>query len=456
MLEGVKKVHFIGIGGVGMSATAKLLKERGVAVTGSDEEVYEPMLGYLKREAFTWAPYKAENIAADVDLIVVGKNAKLTPETNAEVAAALASGKPIASYPEVLAELSKEKEVVVVAGSYGKSTSTALLAHCLLETGLDPSYWIPAVSFTPAVNAKLGAGNYFVVEGDEYPASNTDPRSKFLHYHSTHVLITPLAHDHINIFPTPADYLKPFYELAKLAKTVVACTDGPLSQEFLSQVPDATTYSLALAKNIVWGEKTSFDFLGVRIETTLLGEHNVQNIVGVGTLLMSLKCMTPEQFAKAVASFKGIARRLDRKSEKTSVPIYEGFGSSYEKLRSAIAAMKLHFPSRRLVLVFEPNTFSWRNRASLASYQTAFEGADLVYIFEPPHDGKDSQLSLGEMVVSAQTSGTTVQGAADAQDILAALGQELKQDDVVLLSSSGGLGGLVEKIPQLAEEKFPA
>src|SRR5262249_2549645 len=149
----------------------------------------------------------------------IGKNAKLVPETNPEVAAAMASGAAIKSFPEVLADLSGDKETIVVAGAYGKSTTASLLVHCLqsaaAQTGdrIDPLCFIGASPFTPATSAQCGRGNLFVLEGDEYPSSNTDARSKFLHYHPRHLLITPLAHDHINVFPTPADYVRPFAEL---------------------------------------------------------------------------------------------------------------------------------------------------------------------------------------------------------------------------------------------------
>src|SRR5579859_1116034 len=234
-----KKVHFIGIGGVGMSATAKLLKDSGVEVTGSDEAVYPPISDFLAQIGLRYqTPYKAGNIPTDADAIVIGKNAKLVPEKNEEVSAALSSGKPIYSFPEMLAELSKNKKTIVVAGSFGKSTSAALLAHCLLDAGKDPSYFVGAIP-VGMPNAAVGAGEYFVLEGDEYPASNTDPRSKFLLMHPSHLLLTPLAHDHFNIFPTPESYLKPFGELLALLPAeamVVVCVDGPLSKQFLTGV----------------------------------------------------------------------------------------------------------------------------------------------------------------------------------------------------------------------------
>lgn len=467
-MEG-KKAHFIGIGGVGMSATAKLLKDSGMAVTGSDEAVYPPISDFLQSQGMLYrTPYAADNIPADADLIVVGKNAKLVPETNPEVAAALASGKKIHSFPEVLGELSAGKETVVVVGSYGKSTSTALMAHVLEESGLDPSYFIGAIPYTPSTNARMGKGGVFVLEGDEYPASNTDPRSKFLLMHPAHALITPLAHDHFNVFPTPKDYLKPFTELVRLLpqeSTLVISVAGELSKQFIGSLArTAITYGVRegdfRAEHIAWGETTVFSLMRggekvAEISTSLLGEHNVENIIGVGAFLFSRGLVTPEQFVKAVASFKGIRRRLDKKSEHTSVPVYEGFGSSYDKLKSAITAMKLHFPSRRLLVVFEPNTIAWRSRASLGQYDDAFKGAAKAIIFNPPHDGKETELGIEEIVARIRSSGIDAIGVDTAETALANLDHELGPEDAVLISSSGAMGGLPESIPALAEKKFP-
>src|SRR5262249_41225400 len=146
----------------------------------------------------------------------------LVRETNPEVAAAYATGKPIYSFPEVLGQLSADRLPIVVAGSHGKSTSTALLAHCLQCLPVDaagrgdPCFFIGAIPVTPRSSAGMGKGRFFVIEGDEYPSSNTDSRSKFLHYRPHHILLTPLAHDHVNVFPTVESYIHPFLELTAL------------------------------------------------------------------------------------------------------------------------------------------------------------------------------------------------------------------------------------------------
>jgi UDP-N-acetylmuramate: L-alanyl-gamma-D-glutamyl-meso-diaminopimelate ligase len=472
-----RRVHFIGIAGAGMSATAKLLQDSGAAISGSDEGAYPPISDFLRQHGIECrTPYAAENIPADADLIVIGKNAKLVPATNPEVAAAYASGVSIASFPEVLGEYSRGKDNIVVAGSYGKSTCTALLAHCLetaaerLGPHLDPSFFVGAVPLTPSTSARKGKGNLFVLEGDEYPSSNTDPRAKFLHYRPAHLLVTPLAHDHVNIFPTPRDYLRPFGELLALpaaGATVVVCVEGSLSRDLISGVSrPIITYGVHEgdyhAADIRYGERTRFTIVCANsslaeVETTQLGEHNIQNIVGVAALLSSQRLVPARCVADAVATFRGIRRRLDRKSEKTSIPIFEGFGSSYDKARSAIAAMKLHFPDRRLIVVFEPHTFSWRNRAALSWYDDVFRGADKVFVFEPAAQGAAThdQVSHREIVERIRSSGCDAEPISDPHGALRAIERVLAADAAVLLLSSGHLGGLVELVPAAAEAKFP-
>ncbi|MFY9656291.1 MAG: Mur ligase domain-containing protein [Methylocystis sp.] len=463
-----RNAHFIGIAGAGMSAVAKLLRDSGVNVSGSDEGVYPPISDFLKAEGLPYVVgYSAENIPPDTDIIVIGKNAKLVPATNAEVRAASDSGKTILSFPEVLALLTEGRETAVVAGSYGKSTCAALLSHVLAEGGADPSFFIGAIPLTPPTSARLGAGKIFVLEGDEYPSSNTDPRAKFLHYRPKYLLLAPLAHDHVNVYPTIEDYLLPFSQLAEIPEQIIACAEGPLSARFLTSLRrPVLTYGFAkgdyAAANIAWGATTHFDLMHrgeklMRLSTSQLGEHSVQNIAGVGAFVLSQELLDPEAFAQGVASFKGVRRRLDLKSERTSIPIFEGFGSSYEKARSAIAAVKLHFPKRRLVVAFEPHAFSWRNREALAWYDDAFRGAETVFVYEPATQGATThaQVSQGEITARIAASGITAI-ALPHVDPGPVVGEALRANDVVLLLTSGALGGLIETLPAFAERVFPA
>jgi UDP-N-acetylmuramate: L-alanyl-gamma-D-glutamyl-meso-diaminopimelate ligase len=465
-----KKAHFIGIAGKGMSAVALLLREEGWEISGSDEGFYPPVSDYLERAGIPFAHgYKKENIPADVDLIVIGKNAKLVPESNEEVAAAIEGRAPTKSFPEVLEELTAQTDNIVVAGSFGKSTCTALMSWTLRAAGKDPSYFIGEVTRGLEAHAHKGEGGTFVLEGDEYPSSNWDPRSKFLHYNPRAVLLTSATHDHVNVYPTHEEYLKPFKDLLALLSPgglLVVNGKEPFARELSTQhsgkrveygVPEGWH-----AANIVWGLPTTFDLMHgevliTSLSTSLLGAHNMENIVGVSALLLEKQLLTPQELAAGVATFEGVKRRMELLTPHSSVPVLEGFGSSKEKAQAAIAAMKLHFPSRRLVVLFEPHTFTWRNRAALSQYDEVFSGTDKVYIYEPASQGASThaQLSQEEIVERVRAAGIKTEALGAEADAIPTLLSEIKKDDCVLILTSGDFGGLIKRLPAAIEEQYP-
>ena len=473
-----KKAHFIGIAGKGMSGVALLLRQAGWEISGSDEGFYPPVSDYLTEAGIVFANgYKKENIPSDADIIVIGKNAKLVPESNEEVAAAFDSvkadksgTKKIVSFPDVLHELTAHTDNIVVAGSYGKSTCTALLSWCLLKAGKDPSYFIGEITKGPGAHAHKGEGGVFVLEGDEYPSANWDESSKFLHYNPRSVLLTSATHDHVNIYPTHESYLAPFKKLLALLPAdglLVVDAEEPhalaLSTEYAGR---SVTYGMSEAEwypqNIAYGISTTFDLMHngapvASLTTSLLGIHNIQNIVGVSAMMLEKELLTPEELAAGIATFEGVKRRMEYLSPRSSVAMFEGFGSSYEKALSAIAAMKLHFPAKRLLVVFEPHTFTWRNKASLSQYDTVFAGADKVFIYEPASQGAatHAQLSQEEIVEQVKAAGLDAQPIGGAVDALATVGREITKDDAVLLLTSGELGGLIKTLPQFVEQHFP-
>lgn len=463
----MKKAHFIGIAGKGMSAVALLLREAGYTISGSDEGFYPPVSDYLKSAGITFAEgYRKENIPADADTIIIGKNAKLLPESNPEVAAAFASGKPVKSFPDILEELTAQTDNVVVAGSYGKSTSTALIAHCLVSAGKDPSYFIGEIVRGFTAHAHKGGGNVFVLEGDEYPSSNWDSTPKFLHYNPRTVLLTSATHDHLNIYPTHESYLAPFKQLLeKLANGLLVVNGGEEHARALADHCAETKIFYNTpegwhAANVRYGMPTTFDLMRgsekiVPLSTVQLGAHNVENIVGASALLLEKGLVTPQELAAAVATFEGVKRRMEALAPHARVPVYEGFGSSHEKAQAAIAAMKLHFPQMKLVVVFEPHTFTWRNRAALAQYDDVFSGAEKVYIYEPAEQGATThaQLAQEEIVERVRAAGYNVEAlhTGDPAPII----EQLSEGDVVLLLTSGDLGGLIKTLPVAVTEKFP-
>lgn len=466
----MKKVHIIGVAGVAMSATAKLLLDAGWEVTGSDDECYPPASTYVAKLGFPFfVGYKPENIPADVDLVIIGRNAKLTPETNDEVAHAYDMGVDVQSFPEVLAELLANTHKLVVAGSYGKSTITSILSWVLVHAGKDPNYFIGAYPIDMEYTSHKGAGDVSVIEGDEYPTAHWDERSKFLHFGADDVLLTSVEHDHVNVFPTYADYVQPFVELLKGMPEhglVVACIDNGGVSDILEHAPQYITYGLAekalwRAENISYGEVTTFDLTHdgevlVRLETHLLGSHNVQNIVGASALLLTRELVTPEELQEAIAQFSGVKRRLNKITTTSSAPAYEGFGSSYEKARAAIEAIKLHYADTKMVVLFEPHTFSWRNRDAIGWYDTVFSDVSDVLVFHPAQQGATThkQLTQEEIVARVAASGSNAHAVLNESDIHTQLKEVLAGDSVLLVLTSGNLDGTLDTLPQWLDEHF--
>jgi UDP-N-acetylmuramate: L-alanyl-gamma-D-glutamyl-meso-diaminopimelate ligase len=467
-----KKAHFIGIAGKGMSAVALLLRQAGVEISGSDEGFYPPVSDYLEKANIPFSNgYKKENIPADADVIVIGKNAKLVPESNEEVAAAFQSGKKVLSFPDILQELTAHTDTIVVAGSYGKSTCTALLSWCLLHAGKDPSYFIGEITNGLDAHARRGAGGVFVLEGDEYPSSNWDSSSKFLHYNPQSVLLTSATHDHVNVYPTHESYLAPFKKLiALLPKSglLVVNANEPFALELSKEYAGrAVTYGMDMsaqwhAANVVYDMQTTFDLMhgkekAASLTTQLLGAHNIENIVGSGAMLLEKNLLSPQELSAAVEAFEGVKRRMEHLSPNSGIAVYEGFGSSYEKAKAAVAAMKLHFPGRRLVVVFEPHTFTWRNKVALYQYDDVFLGADKVFLYEPATQGASThaQLTQDEIVERVRAAGFDVEAIEEGPGILGAIVKQIRPQDAILLLTSGELGGLIKTLPEWATDKFP-
>ena len=454
-----------------MAAAALMMREAGHAITGSDADVFPPMSTYVEGLDFPVAwRFDAANLVADLDLLVLGASAKLGGEANVEVQAARARGVRVTTFPELVGEATSARVNTVVAGSFGKSTCTALTAHILRQAGCDAGWMIGAISPSLPDTGHWGTAPQVVLEGDEYIVSATDRRSKFVLYHPRDVLLTSLVHDHVNVFPTFADYEAPFRDLLRLIPAeglLVARESAPIRAIASNAACRVVWYDTAPCDGWYWeavtyGETSRFTLVGpngrrLPLATTLLGEHNIENIVGVCAYLLERGLVAEDALARAVASFAGIRRRLDRLTIRSAVPLIEGFGSSYEKARSAIEAVLLHYPTRPLTVVFEPHTFSWRSRDAMAWYDTVFEGVAKVLLIPPPHHGEGShnQSGFDEILARVAATGVPVAGVETAQAATATL-SDLKGDEVVLLLSSGPLLGLPDSLPPAFDRLYGA
>jgi len=463
------RIHFTGIAGAGMSAAALMMRDAGHEVSGSDADAFPPMSTYVEGLGFPFhRRFDAANLPADLDVLVLGASAKLGGADNPEVAEARRRGVAITSFAELVGQTTLGRRNTVVAGSFGKSTCSALMAHVLKEAGRDAGWMIGAISPSLPATGHWGTTPEVVLEGDEYIVGPTDRRSKFALYHPRDVLLTSLVHDHVNVFPTFADYEAPFRELLRLLPSdgLLVAREHPairkIAGDCASRIAwyDTERCDGWWAQDVAYGEVSRFSLVrpdGSRIalSTVLLGEHNIENIVGVSAYLLERGLVTEQALQAAVASFAGIRRRLDRLTTRSLVPVIEGFGSSYEKARSAIEALLLHYPHRALTVVFEPHTFSWRSRDALAWYDTVFEGAARVLIVPPPIHGAGThhQSTFEEILARTAATGLPVQGVRNADQAIRAL-STLSGDEVVLLLSSGPLLGLPDALPPVFDKLY--
>ena len=463
------RIHFTGIAGAGMSAVALMMRDAGHEVSGSDEDVFPPMSTYVAGLGFPVTyRFDAANLPPGLDLLVLGASAKLGGEGNPEVAAARAAGARIASFAELVGETTADRANTVIAGSFGKSTCTALMAHVLREAGVDAGWMIGAISASLPATGHWGTAADMVLEGDEYIVGNGDRRSKFALYHPTHLLLTSLIHDHVNVFPTFAEYEAPFRGLLRSlpADGLAVMREHPAIRAVAHETDahivwyDTEPCDGWFSRDVTYGETSSFTLVGPRgrelkLTTSLLGEHNIENIVGVAAYLLERGLVGEADLVRAMAGFQGIRRRLDRLTTASRVPVIEGFGSSYEKARSAIEALQLHYPTRPLVVVFEPHTFSWRSRDALSWYDTVFEGAARVLVCPPPAHGAQShhQSSFAEILERVAATGIPSQGVESADEAIAAL-SHLTGDEIVLLLSSGPLLGLPDALPPVFDRLY--
>lgn len=486
-MKSTQNVHFIGICGAGMSAVAKLLRDAGWQVSGSDASFYPPVSTFLEQENLPCTtPYHPDNIPSHTSLVVIGKHAKLTPEQNEEVRHAFALEQEgrlrVVSYPQILETLTQQTENIVVVGSYGKSTTTALLAWVLYHAGADPTYFIGAIPLDFRASSHQGEGRYFVLEGDEYPSANWDSRPKFSYYNANTVVLTSCEHDHFNEFPTLESYLEPYRILLRSLKQenlLVACLDGKEVEGVLPETSArVVTYSGENREDADWfvsrsetsaegmrftvahrDRKTRAVVQEIEITTRLLGAHNRQNIVGCVATLVEQEALPVEKIQQALADFKGLRRRLEVKSDKGFVTIYEDLSSSRAKAVAALQAVLARHTSAKVYVIFQPHTFSFRSRQALEWYPAMFEGAEQVLVFSPPNlrgQGSSELLSHEEIAESIRVGNTcpmTMVGSAE--EILAVLLPSLRAEDVVLFMTSGGMEGSIAPVVSEIEQAFP-
>jgi UDP-N-acetylmuramate: L-alanyl-gamma-D-glutamyl-meso-diaminopimelate ligase len=388
-----KRIHFIAIGGAAMHNLALALHQKGFIITGSDDEINEPSYSRLKNagllpSSMGWFPDK---ISAELDAVILGMHARAD---NPELLRAQQAGIKIYSYPEYLYEFSKHKLRVVIGGSHGKTTITAMILHVLKENRVDFDYMVGAKLEGFDTMVRLTEKSpVIVLEGDEYLSSPIDRRPKFHLYHADIALISGIAWDHINVFPTYQGYVNQFQiyvDQIPPAGTVIYCANDP---EVLSVIENTSSYCKkipysipdhVIRDGISWliheSENGQQSFTPLQV----FGDHNLMNLQGAREVCLLLG-ISDENFYKGIASFKGAARRLEKLVSSEALTVFKDFAHSPSKLKATIEAVKNQFREKEIIACMELHTFSSLNENFLAEYKKSMDLADEAIVYFNPH-----------------------------------------------------------------------
>ncbi len=459
-----KRVHMIGVKGAGMAALAEIYVRNGATVTGSDTG--EPFFTdeVLRHVGIVpVAGFRPENIPADVDLVV--HSTAYLRETNAELESAFSSGIPVLSYPEAVGEFTKEKMSLLVTGTHGKTTTSALLAETLRVAGLDPSAIIGSRVRNWEGNALVGAGEHFVLEADEY-------QNKLRFYQPFAVILTSIDWDHPDFFPDFESYKDAFKEFVRRIPrhgVLVYCNDSAAVAEIAAEatcekrsygfheqsdffVKDYTPKTLEGTDPD--GEKQRFEILSGwsslgGFSLRLAGRHNAQNAAAVVALASFLK-LDMDRVREGLASFPGTERRFEYVGEKNGAVVYDDYAHHPEELMATIEAFRDLYPDRRLIAVFHPHTFS-RTRALLPEFSQSFDGADRVIVLDIYGSAREQggTVSSQDLVreINRYAPGKA-EHVGTIDEVVAGLADTIGKDDLVV---TFGAGNVWEVARQLVE-----
>lgn len=438
-------MHFIAIGGSAMHNLALAMHQNGHHVTGSDDEVFEPSKSRLAAKGLLpdKMGWDANRITKDIDAIILGMHAR---EDNPELIRAREMGLKIYSYPEFLYEQSKDKTRVVIAGSHGKTTITSMVLHVLGYHGMDVDFMVGAQleGFDTMVRITPDA-EFMLLEGDEYLASPIDRRPKFHLYKPNIALLSGIAWDHINVFPTFENYTEQFRIFVDMIEPGGAIVYSAEDPEVKKVVEEATntikkfpyyTPAYRVADNVCYIETPDGD-----LPLEIFGAHNLQNLEGARWICQEMG-IQEQDFFEAVASFKGASKRLEKIAESANRVVYKDFAHAPSKVAATVKAVREQFPNRKLVACLELHTFSSLNPDFLPQYKGSLDLADEALVFYSPKalaHKKLPQLSITQVHGHFANDALTVSNKSD--EVLAWLAQK-EGPAVYLLMTSGNFDGV--------------
>ncbi len=462
--ETVRHVHLIGVGGTAMAALAGMLSERGLRVTGSDKELYEPTASLLAGSRVeVMRGFRAENLAPAPDLAVVGN---VITRDNPEAVALLQSAIPYLSMPEALWHFFLSgRRVLMVAGTHGKTTSTAMAAQVLAAARRDPSMMVGGIAKNFGSNYRLGKGGDFVIEGDEYDTAFFDKGPKFLHYRADAAIITAVEFDHADIYRDLDHVKSSFRKLAAAmdeTRILVVSADFPNALDVCAETrARMRTFGLRAGEFrpgaiAIGPEGARFTVTreGCPVSREILlkvgGRMNVANALGVFAMLSECG-MASEEIARGLESFTGVVRRQEIVGEAGGVTVVDDFAHHPTAIRVTLEAVAERFPGRRILAAFEPRSNTARRNVFQAGFASAFDRAEKVYL-APVYFKENDPIPEGErldtraLARDISTRGPKALAAESTAEILESMLTDARPGDVALFMSNGPFDRLKERL----------
>ena len=439
------KIHFIAIGGSAMHNLAIALARKGATVSGSDDEIFEPSRGRLLKDGILPAKmgWDKNRITSDLDAVILGMHAR--PD-NPELARAKELSVKIYSYPEYIYEQTKDKKRVVIGGSHGKTTITSMILHALQRLEYPVDYMVGAQLDGYDCMVKLTDENEVIIlEGDEYLSSPIDRRPKF-HLYKPHIaLISGIAWDHINVFPTFENYVEQFRlfckEIKENGRLIYNKEDVEVAQLALSEKDNLQLFAYGTPNYQRSEEGTIFKLNGEHYPLQIFGAHNLQNLNGAMEIVAALG-IEKSAFLKTMKDFTGAGKRLEKVSERPDRIVYKDYAHSPSKLKATTAAVKEQYPNRKLVACMELHTFSSLKKEFLPHYEDAMAKADEALVYFSPSVVKHKKLETITKEDVANGFGGDITVETETQHVLDFIDAKSEEGMVLLMMSSGNFDGI--------------
>src|SRR5438477_6075248 len=459
-----KHIHLIGICGTAMASLAGMLKQRAFHVTGSDAAAYPPMSEFLASLGIPLSqPFAAKNLEPRPDVVVVGN---AISRGNVELEHVLDQRIPFCSLPQILHdEFLRGKEVLVVAGTHGKTTTTSMLAWIFDQAGMQPSFLIGGIAENFASSFQLGTGKHFILEGDEYDTAFFDKGPKFLHYFPDGLILTSVEFDHADIYKDLDAVETAFKRLVNLVPQrgrIVAFDTGEslarsLERAFcpIERYGGGSNATWRLADLRLEPTRTTWSVLRngeawANFEFPLAGEYNVWNATAAAALAAGY-VFTKQEIAAALKTFNSVKRRLEVRAQVNGITIIDDFAHHPTAIASTLTALRSRYPGARLWVILEPRSNTLRRNVLQNELPKSLAVADEVVVanvFKSEAIPEPERLDLAVLAADIQRHGRRARIVPEVNGIVQLVAPEMRPGDVVAILSNGGFGGIYETLPQ--------